>query len=466
MNLWQRTRGNRQRMNLPAGFDTLDYLYRLSARPMNGQLEVADGNLDSIVERIYKQSGPVFALIAIRMLLFSEARFLWQHMNQGRPADLFWTQDLKILEHPYGPTSTLGDMLKRAEQDVSTLGNSFITDRNPGRLKRLRPDWVTIVYGSESDPDFYGDAIDGELLGYIYTPRMPGGSWGEGTVLLPDEVSHYAPYPDPQTHGRGMSWITPVLREIQSDESALIHKESFFRNGAGPRLAMKLDPSIEKTDFERFAATIEAHHTGPWNAYKTLYLAGGADPVPMTFNLRDLDYKNVIGGGETRLASVAGVPPTIVGFSEGLAGSALNEGNYKQSKRRLGDATLRPLWRDFAGSLESILTPPDPGSRMWYDDRDIAFLRDDESDSAEIVAQRATTLRQLVDAGFEPDAATKAVQSGDLASLVGKHTGLFSVQLQPLGNGDMSDDKTLPADPNTPPGNEPPAPAPGDGKTA
>src|SRR5690242_258433 len=256
------------------GWDGLASLYGATGN-LNGEYEISTANLNAVSESIYKQSGPVFALIAVRMLLFSEARFQYQQMSGGRPGDLFGTPSLSILENPW-PGGTTGDLLARCEQDVSLMGNAFVTDRvtrgRPKRLRRLRPEWVTMVYASEDDPELYGDAIDGELVAYLYTPRMPGGQQGEGTVLFPDEVAHYAPYPDPEAQHRGMSWLTPVLREAQADKAALLHKESFFRNGAVPRLAMKIDPSIDEEDFDRLAEMIEAHHTGPLNAYKTLYL--------------------------------------------------------------------------------------------------------------------------------------------------------------------------------------------------
>jgi hypothetical protein len=279
-------------------------------------------------------------------------------------------------------------MLMRAEQDVVAAGQRVHHRPQPWPAQAatagLGDDRLRV---RSADPDYFGDALDGELLGYMYTPRMPGGSWGEGTVLLPDEVAHYAPYPDPQTHGRGMSWLTPVLREIQSDESALIHKESFFRNGAGPRLAMKLDPSIQKADFERFAATIEAHHTGPWNAYKTLYLAGGADPVPMTFNLRDLDYKNVIG----RRRDAARVGRRRAADDRRVLRGSRRLGPQRGQLQAVEAAPRRrhaaPAVAQLRRSLEAILPPPAPGSRLWYDDRDIAFLRDDEGDAADDCSQ-------------------------------------------------------------------------------
>lgn len=486
MNLWQLIRrgSTAQRFDLPREFNPLDFLYAgTRGGPVNGQYEVSGASLSEISQRIYKTSGPIWSLIAVRMMLFGEARYRFQRMRDGVPGDLFSTADLQILDHPDGVdrrgVNGLRRLAMRAEQDASLMGNGYLfrpdttlpeREGMRDRVRRLRPDWVTLIYGSDSDHDYYGDALDGELIAYAYTPRMPNATTdkteGPVTILYPHEVSHYAPYPDPEGYHRGMSWLTPVIREITADNWALDHKESFFRNGATTRLAVKVDPSIEKEDFEKLVAMIESHHTGPFNAYKTLYLGGGADPVPMTMNMKDLDYKAITGAGETRLAAAAGIHPVIVGFSEGLEGSALNAGNYQQVKRRVGDGTLRPLWGAFAESLEAIIPTPND-ARIWYDEAGIAFIRDDSNDAAEILNKRATTIRTLTDAGFEPTTAIKAAQSGDLSQL--KHTGLFSVQLQPPGAGEMPADESGNTDPQPKPtdttGTEGPA-TPEDGTQA
>jgi hypothetical protein len=82
--------------------------------------------------------------------------------------------------------------------------------------------------------------------------------------------------------------------------------------------------------------------------------------------------------------------------------------------------------------MQSLVAPP-TGARLWYDDRDIPFLREDVKDQAEILAADASTTRQLVDAGFDPDAVVDAVAANDLGRLRGKHSNLYSVQLQPPG---------------------------------
>ncbi|MBX6382173.1 MAG: phage portal protein [Microbispora sp.] len=410
----------------------------LASSSLRGEREEIEHDFEGYVERIYKRSGPIASLIFARMFVFAEARFQWRRMRNGRPGDLFGTQDLAILERPW-PGGTTGDLLARMLLDVDLAGNAYIA-KVGNRLRRLRPDWVTIVSGSNSEPDLYGWALDAEVIGYYYSP--PGGKeW----LLLPDQVAHFAPIPDPLAEWRGMSWLTPVLREISADLAATKHKLSFFENSATPRLAIKLDASVTPEMFKRFKALMEESHTGVDKAYSTLYLGGGADVTPLTMSLRDLDYKAVQALGESRLAAAAGVPAAIVGFSEGLQGSSLNAGNYAQARRRFADGTLRPLWRNASGSLSVLVTPPD-GAELWFDDRDIAFLREDRADVAEIQAKQAQTIRQLVDAGYDPASVVAAVQAEDLSLL--RHLGLYSVQLQPPGTAGAAApaDRTDPAE--------------------
>jgi hypothetical protein len=91
---------------------------------------------------------------------------------------------------------------------------------------------------------------------------------------------------------------------------------------------------------------------------------------------------------------------------------------------------MRPLWRNASGSLASIIDVPDD-AELWYDDRDIAFLREDKRDAAEIFQTQASTVANLVREGFTSASAKAAVAAQDVSLL--DHTGYLSVQLQPPG---------------------------------
>lgn len=377
-------------------------------------------------------SSPVlFACIATRMLLFSEARFQFRRFEQGRPGDLFGDDTLGLLERPW-PNGTTGELLARMEQDVSLAGNFYAT-RVGDELRRLRPDWVTILRGARSDtsPD---DELNTELIGYAYTPGGFG-STNDPTILSPRDVVHYSPYPDPEARFRGMSWVSPVLRELSAHQSATSHKLAFFEHGATPNLVVKLDKSVAPDEFDRFVEKIDEGYKGALNAYKTLYLGGGADADVVGSSFEQMSFTSVQGASETLVAAASGVAPVIVGFSEGL--QAATYSNYGQARRRVADGTLRPLWRIASASLETAVPPPS-SAQLWYDDRDIAFLREDKKDEAEIQQTEASTIRTLIDAGFAPDAIIDAVNATDLSKLAGTHTGLSSVQLQPPAtNGDV-----------------------------
>lgn len=369
-------------------------------------------------------NGVVFNLASIRMRVFSEARLMWQQLRAGRPGDLFSTPDLGLFEHPW-VGGTQGDLLSLMLLHADFAGSAYVV-RAGSELALLRPDWVDILLGDRRLPT--GELIGRVKAGYHYFPE--GDRDRQPTVLFPEQVAHFAPTPDPLASFRGMSWLTPVLREIEADGAATQHKLAFFENAATPNLAVSMAKEITPEQFEQFVETMDSNHKGVKDAYKTLYTAGGADVSVIGANMQQLDFKVTQGAGETRLAAAAGVPPAVANISEGMQGSALNSGNFGQARRSFANVTMSPLWRNVAGSLEQIAPAPQ-GSRLWYDARDIPFLKEDVLDAAEILNRRMQTIESGVRAGYEPTSVVAAVEADDLRLL--KHTGLFSVQLQPPG---------------------------------
>lgn len=399
-----------------------------------GYREAITAEFEDVVENAYKANGIFFACVQARALPFAQARFQYQELVNGRPGRLRGDASLSILEVPW-PNATTGELLWRMEQDASLAGNCYLTQVGPlgrRRIRRLRPDWMTIITGVPDDDAASPFALEAEVLGYIYHPR--GVTNGPPPRLLtPDQVVHYSPIPDPVAQWRGMSWVQPVLSEISADSQATEHKAKFFEHGAASNMVVAYDASVDPDKVRRFAEIFAQQHEGTRNAYKTIHLGGGADAKTLGADLRQLDFKATQGAGETRIAAAAGVGAIIARFSEGLQGSSLNAGNYQAAKRQFADMTLRPLWSSAAAAL-SKFTSPLPGSRLWYDDRDIEFLKDDRKDQTEILQQQAGTIRQLIDAGYEPDAVIDAVEAGDLSRLTGRHSGLYSVQLQAPGS--------------------------------
>jgi hypothetical protein len=381
---------------------------------------------------IFSRSPIAFAALMARWKVFSQARFQWQQMFGGRQGTLFGSPALAVLEHPE-PGETTVDLALRAISDADLEGDWFGALREVGRtrrLKRLRPDWTAVVIGSRNpdvDPAVIGLDPDAEVIGYGYQPG--GAASGNDVVAFgPEEVAHFHPNINPLSRYRGMPLIMSALHEIQADQAATQHKLAFFKNGATAAVAISMPEGWDSEKAKKWIDAFEKKNTGALRAYRTIYFNAGMKAETVGSNFQQMTFDALQGKAETRLAAITGMLPSVVGFSEGLQGSSLNAGNFTAAARATADVTLRFLWANFCGSLETIITAPG-GSRLWYDEGSIPFLQADVQDKADVLQKNGQTITNFVQQGFTPDSAVDAVVSGDYTRLV--HTGLPSVQLQP-----------------------------------
>lgn len=392
--------------------------------------EAAPNDFESYALQMFAADPVVFAAVVTRLAVFSQARLQYRLFRDGRPQELFGDRSLRVFERPW-PGGTTSDLLGKMLLRTDLAGNGYVWNSGK-RLHVWRPDWVTIILGSELEPDDPASAEDATVVGLMYTPG--GSSSKKSRLYLPDEVAHFAPLPDPLAQYRGMSWLTPIIREVQADKAATEHKWRFFQNGATPNLVIKYDKAVTAEKLKAFKELMADEHQGYLNAYKTLHLGGGADATVVGADFQQMDFSATQGKGETRIAMASGVHPVILGASEGLQGSSLNAGNYGQAKRLLADVRLQHLWGNAAASLEVLVPAREDGAELWFDARHIPFLQDDLKDTAEIQAKQAQAIGALVKDGFTAASVVQAIEADDFSLL--EHTGLFSVQLQPPGAGD------------------------------
>jgi hypothetical protein len=408
--------------------------------------EKIDVFFENLIADGLKASSPLLGCTQRRAQVFSQGRFQWIRHKNGIPSDPFGTNDtLGILERPW-PLGTTGELLTRMEIDASAAGNSYWTQCDDAgnlgksatgtglRLVRLRPDWCTLIINAPSGNPFGPDT---RVVGLAYDVPIRQGNYEQRSWLfVVGEFIHYSPLPDPIARFRGMSWMTTVLEEIATDKAATIHKGKVLANGAHFGHAVKFDKDIEEDAFLRFIARFNKEHRGPEKAWKTLFLTPGADMVPLSMDLHQLDLRALQGHGETRVCVAAGVPAPLTGVSEGLAGSALNAGNLTALRRLFIDTTIRDLWNKVAPSCQALIKPPpsrfnEGPPELIIDSRFIPFVREDASDAANVQSTEAATITALTREGFTPESAIAAVRNHDWTLLV--HTGALSVQLHTPG---------------------------------
>lgn len=352
----------------------------------------------------------VFAAILARMHLFSEARFVFQRASDK---GVFGDASLAKLERPFGPRSHAGELLARMEQDASIAGNSYTWDAGD-RLVRLRPDWVTIVSELVHPP---GGGTYRQVIGYWWEPPKSVLDQGKGEFYPADEVAHWAPIPDPQADFRGMSWLTPVYRDINADSGLAQYKIKYLENNASPnvviRYAQKLHPSVIDSVRER----MHARYGGVENAFKTLVLDQGADLTVVGNSMQQMDFANVVQAGTDRILSAALVPPLVVGL-EPIRGAGKS---YEQVMRHFGELWGLPQWRSACAALEPLLdfAPLGKGGvRLWIAQGEIAALQDGAQVQAQVALVSAQAVLTYVQAGATIESAMAAVEAGDVSLLV------------------------------------------------
>jgi HK97 family phage portal protein len=369
----------------------------------------------------YEANAVVFGAILARLMLFSEAEFKFRRL---RDKSLFGTNDpdaLRVLEYPW-PNGTTGELLARMIQDVDLAGNAYVWNAGD-QLVRLRPDWVVIVSELVEAPvgGYYR-----KVIGYAYDPPPTELQRTPPMWLTVDEVAHWSPIPDPMASFRGMSWMTPVLREVDADNAMTAYKTKYLQHAATPNLLVRYSQKLNQESVERVQAMITDRHGGVDNAFRTLVLDEGPDVTVVGNTFEQMNFSTVQAAGENRIIIASGVPGIVIGSKEGLMAATYS--NYEQAMRRFADLTMRPLWRSVCACLSKLIVVP-PNARLWYDTSDIAALRQGEKERAETMQIKVEAVGGLIRAGYDPDTIGPAVEAGDVTLL--KHTGLLPVTLQP-----------------------------------
>lgn len=388
---------------------------------MSASTERIDATFEQYVRAGYQANGIVFALNMTRLRYFSQAEFKFHDLTAK---NLYGTQALLGLEEPW-PNGTTSDLLAKMIQHVDLAGNAFVV-RRADRLEVLRPDWVQIALVEVVDPAT-GFAYD-DVVGYVYSDDGWPSSSGDYQVYDVTQVAHWAPTPDPLAKYRGMSWLTPVVRDVNNDLSMGDYQDAYFRNNATPNAILKYQQKLDDATLDRIRKLWNARHSGADNAFKTALLDMGADYTVIGSDMTKAAFNELRAKGETRIASAAGVPPIVAGFSEGLAAATYS--NYAQALRAFADGTLAHLWISAAAALARLVDVP-AGSRLVVDKSGIDALRDSETDRALAAHTMAVAAGELIRTGFVPDTVFPALMGQDFSLL--KHTGAIPTALYPDG---------------------------------
>jgi hypothetical protein len=288
-------------------------------------------------------------------------------------------------------------------------GNAYLWDA-PGedRLVRLRPDWTTIV--SELVTASGGQFR--RVTGYWVQPPGASRDRDRGHWYPVEEVVHWHPIPDPAADFRGMSWLTPAVRDVQGDDGMTTYKVQYLKNAATPNLLIRYSQKLAPGTIDALRDRMKARYAGPANAFKTLVLDQGADLTVVGNSFSQMDFANVLQAGTERILGASQVPAVLLGL-EPLRGAGRG---YQESLQKFANLWARPQWRSVCGALEQVAGTP-AGNRLWFDTGDITALQDGELERGQSALVKAQAVLACRQAGYTRESAVQFVNSGDVGML-------------------------------------------------
>jgi phage portal protein BeeE len=249
-------------------------------------------------------------------------------------------------------------------------------------------------------------------IGYWWEPPKSVFGQGEGQFYPAEEVVHWAPLPDPAADFRGMSWLTPIYRDVQGDDGLTGYKIKYLSNSASPNLLIRYAQKLQPGTVDSVRERMHARYGGVDNAFKTLVLDQGADVTVIGNSLAQMDFSGVSAVGTERILAAAAVPGVLVGL-EPLRGAGRG---YQESMQKFANLWARPEWRSFFGAFSQIMDVP-AGNRLWFDTGDIAALQDGELEKSQAALVRGQAVLAHVQSGATLESAAKAVDAGDITLL-------------------------------------------------
>ena len=198
---------------------------------------------------------------------------------------------------------------------------------------------------------------------------------------------HWAPIPDPQADFRGMSPLTPVVRDVQGDDQMAAFKIRYLQHDATPNMVIKYAQRLQPGTVDAIRERVQARYGGPDNAGKALVLDQGADLTLAGNSLSQMDFGAVQAVGTERILAACsgaggpGRPRAAAGRRAGLPGEHAEAGEC------LGAAAVAVGVR---GPVQIVDVPA--GNRLWFDTADIQALQDGEMERGQAALVRVQAL--------------------------------------------------------------------------
>ena len=238
---------------------------------------------------------------------------------------------------------------------------------------------------------------------------------GRTQTLTDDEVMTLRFSRSPDNPDQGVSPATAIRVWTQVDDVIGQYQRAYFENGAIPATLTFITASTQER-YDAVRQELERKTRGADNANKTVYI--WRQMLPETGETKDqvevktiqapnstLAIKDIVAIVNDKLNKSIGVSNFILGDDSGAKYDNAELSDYQFIKRRVYPA-LVSFWNQFQHELDRITGGL--GYAIQFD-LEIPDLTEREKIRAETARTNAETLTKLIQAGADPEAATKAL---------------------------------------------------------
>lgn len=196
----------------------------------------------------------------------------------------------------------------------------------PLELWPVRPDRIEPV----KSPTEY-------LVGYVYC--APGGEevpLGIEQVLRPMMPNPLDPY-------RGLGPVQSILVDIDGARYSAEWNRRFFLNDASPGGIIKLDRTMDDTEFRKWRNRWQSQHQGVQNAHRVALLEEG-EWIDVKYTQRDMQFAQLRMVSQDVIREAFGVSKTMLGQSEDVNRASATAAEYVFGKWVVSERLDR--WKD------------------------------------------------------------------------------------------------------------------------
>jgi len=262
---------------------------------------------------------------------------------------------------------------------IHKVRRSDVPDRNRSfraikELQLIRPDYVQIKPAKRREDDVFEVSVDGNVRARL--PRRDVIHWRTRNLI---------------NDFYGLSPVALLVFEGNVDSEMTKFDWAFFRNAGVPLGILRTTKKPTPDETKEIKGAFRRMFSGMRKWFEVMILpAEGADYQQLGLPIKDMEMPGTRAHVESRICSVFGVPPILVGARVGLeAAGGLTTTSIEGSQFSFWSETMSPLGRSWASRMTQELfseyrTPQQRGAVLGLDLSRVKALQEDNSDRLKV----------------------------------------------------------------------------------